>query len=265
MGLNQAAGLQGMLKEGHTHIEGVDDAVVKNIEAAKALAKITCSSLGPNGLNKLVINHLSKIMVTSDCSTILREMEVIHPAAKMLVMAAEMQEQDKTAAIAPAKVSEIKVELGRVGEAKDIADSDLQTATKDQLKQSSDLQFNAEKKMGDAYGVVIKQIAVGCETSQILIVFSQTIAQHRRVLEDGCRIRRAPVRQTNAIEVVFACPLGAFLKTPGIVGAGVGEESYVHDRTPSLWPSLPRASTTVDLALSDTTRDRACVGPNNIE
>ena len=94
MGLNQAAGLQGMLKEGHTHIEGVDDAVVKNIEAAKALAKITCSSLGPNGLNKLVINHLSKIMVTSDCSTILREMEVIHPAAKMLVMAAEMQEQE---------------------------------------------------------------------------------------------------------------------------------------------------------------------------
>ena len=94
MGLNQAAGLQGMLKDGHTHIEGVDDAVVKNIEAAKALSKITCSSLGPNGLNKLVINHLSKIMVTSDCSTILREMEVIHPAAKMLVMAAQMQEQE---------------------------------------------------------------------------------------------------------------------------------------------------------------------------
>lgn len=77
---------------------------------------------------------------------------------KMSKVAAEMQEQDKTAAIAPAKVSEIKVELGRVSEAKDIADSDLQTATKDQLQQSSDLQFNAEKKMGDAYGVVIKQI-----------------------------------------------------------------------------------------------------------
>lgn len=40
---------------------------------------------------------------------------------KMSKVAAEMQEQDKTAAIAPAKVSEIKVELGRVSEAKDIA------------------------------------------------------------------------------------------------------------------------------------------------
>lgn len=40
-------------------------------------------------------------------------------------------------------------------------DSDLQTATKDQLQQSSDLQFNAEKKMGDAYGVVIKQARTG--------------------------------------------------------------------------------------------------------
>ena len=94
MGLNMASGLQGMLKDGHQHIEGVDDAIVKNIEAAKAIAKITQTSLGPNGMNKLVINHLSKILVTSDCSTILKEMEVMHPAAKMLVMAADMQEKE---------------------------------------------------------------------------------------------------------------------------------------------------------------------------
>jgi len=94
MNLNMASGLSGMLKDGHKHIEGVDDAIVKNIEAAKAIAKITQTSLGPNGMNKLVINHLSKIMVTSDASTILKEMEVMHPAAKMLVMAADMQEQE---------------------------------------------------------------------------------------------------------------------------------------------------------------------------
>jgi len=94
MGLNMASGLQGMLKDGHQHIEGVGDAIVKNIEAAKAIAKITQTSLGPNGMNKLVINHLSKILVTSDCSTILKEMEVMHPAAKMLVMAADMQEKE---------------------------------------------------------------------------------------------------------------------------------------------------------------------------
>jgi len=94
MGLNQAAGLQGMLKDGHRHIEGVEEAVVKNLEAGTQLAKITQTSLGPNGMNKLVINHLDKILVTSDAATILQEMEVMHPAAKMLVMAASMQEKE---------------------------------------------------------------------------------------------------------------------------------------------------------------------------
>ena len=45
-------------------------------------------------MNKLVINHLEKIIVTSDCATIVRELEIQHPAAKMLELAAEMQEQE---------------------------------------------------------------------------------------------------------------------------------------------------------------------------
>ena len=52
------------------------------------------TSLGPNGMNKLVVNHLEKIIVTSDCATIVKELEIQHPAAKMLVLAAEMQEQE---------------------------------------------------------------------------------------------------------------------------------------------------------------------------
>ena len=94
MGFNPAAGLAGLLKEGHKHYEGVDEAVAKNIEAVKQLSTITHTSLGPNGMNKLVINHLEKIFVTSDTATIVQELEVIHPAAKMAVMAAKMQENE---------------------------------------------------------------------------------------------------------------------------------------------------------------------------
>ena len=94
MALNSAAGLAGMLKAGHKHMEGVDGATLRNIEAAKGLATIVCSSLGPNGMNKLVVNHLEKIIVTSDCATIVKELEIQHPAAKMLELAAEMQEQE---------------------------------------------------------------------------------------------------------------------------------------------------------------------------
>jgi T-complex protein 1 subunit theta len=46
------------------------------------------------GMNKMVINHLEKLFVTSDASTIAAELEVQHPAAKLLVMAAQAQQQE---------------------------------------------------------------------------------------------------------------------------------------------------------------------------
>ena len=94
MGYNQAAGLQGMLKDGHKSFEGLQGAVLRNIEAARAIAAMVQTSLGPNGMNKLVINHLEKIIVSSDCATIMKELEVQHPAAKLLVLASESQEAE---------------------------------------------------------------------------------------------------------------------------------------------------------------------------
>lgn len=46
------------------------------------------------GRNKLIINHLGKLFVTSDAATIIRELEVVHPAAKLLVMASQAQEAE---------------------------------------------------------------------------------------------------------------------------------------------------------------------------
>jgi hypothetical protein len=46
------------------------------------------------GMNKMVINQHDKLFVTSDAATIIRELDVVHPAAKMVVMAANMQEQE---------------------------------------------------------------------------------------------------------------------------------------------------------------------------
>lgn len=87
-------GLQAMLKEGHKHLSGLQEAVLKNVEACKQLSQITRSSMGPNGMNKMVINHLDKLFVTSDASTIINELEVEHPAAKLLVLASKGQEQE---------------------------------------------------------------------------------------------------------------------------------------------------------------------------
>lgn len=45
----QPYGIQSMLKEGHKHLSGLDEAVLKNIDACKQLSQITRTSLGPNG------------------------------------------------------------------------------------------------------------------------------------------------------------------------------------------------------------------------
>ncbi|XP_056910646.1 T-complex protein 1 subunit theta isoform X1 [Takifugu flavidus] len=90
----KAPGFAQMLKDGARHYSGLDEAVFRNIRACKELSHTTRTAYGPNGMNKMVINNLEKLFVTNDAATILRELEVQHPAAKMLVMASHMQEQE---------------------------------------------------------------------------------------------------------------------------------------------------------------------------
>lgn len=89
-----APGMSQMLKDGAKHYRGVDEAVYRNIEACSQLAQTVRSAYGPNGLNKMVINHLEKLFVTNDAATIIKELEIQHPAAKMVVLASQMQEQE---------------------------------------------------------------------------------------------------------------------------------------------------------------------------
>eukprot|EP00761_Pharyngomonas_kirbyi_P003334 gb/GECH01003338.1/.p1 GENE.gb/GECH01003338.1/~~gb/GECH01003338.1/.p1 ORF type:complete len:540 (+),score=137.37 gb/GECH01003338.1/:1-1620(+) len=90
----QQGSLSSMLKDGSRYLSGVDETTLRNIDAITKLSQITRTSMGPNGLNKIVINHLDKLFVTHDSSTIIKELEVVHPAAKMVVMASQAQEKE---------------------------------------------------------------------------------------------------------------------------------------------------------------------------
>lgn len=52
------------------------------------------TAYGPNGMNKMVINHIEKQFVTSDAATIIRELDVEHPAAKLMIFASQMQDSE---------------------------------------------------------------------------------------------------------------------------------------------------------------------------
>jgi T-complex protein 1 subunit theta len=80
-----------MMKEGATF---VDEPVLKNINACKEMSKITASSMGPYGLCKMIINHLNKLFVTHDAGTIVTELEIEHPAAKLVVMASKAMQEE---------------------------------------------------------------------------------------------------------------------------------------------------------------------------
>lgn len=73
-----------LLKEGSTERKG-REAQKNNIQAAKIIAEIVSTSLGPLGMDKMLVDSMGDVTITNDGATILKEIDVQHPAAKMLV------------------------------------------------------------------------------------------------------------------------------------------------------------------------------------
>ena len=73
-----------LLKEGSTERKG-REAQKNNIQAAKIIAEIVSTSLGPLGMDKMLVDSMGDVTITNDGATILKEIDVQHPAARMLV------------------------------------------------------------------------------------------------------------------------------------------------------------------------------------
>lgn len=73
-----------LLKEGTSEIKG-DRAQKNNITAAKTVAEVVRTSLGPRGMDKMIVSPIGDVTITNDGATVLKEIEIEHPAAKMIV------------------------------------------------------------------------------------------------------------------------------------------------------------------------------------
>ncbi len=91
MGMGNAPIL--ILREGTKRSKG-KDAQNNNITAARAIADSVKSSLGPRGMDKMLVDSIGDVVITNDGVTILKEMDVQHPAAKMLVEVAKAQDAE---------------------------------------------------------------------------------------------------------------------------------------------------------------------------
>ena len=81
-----------VLKEGTEREQG-KSATANNIAAARAVADTVRTTLGPRGMDKMLVDGMGDITITNDGVTILKEVDVEHPAAKMLVEVAKTQDQ----------------------------------------------------------------------------------------------------------------------------------------------------------------------------
>ena len=82
-----------ILPEGYKRQIG-KDAQRTNIMAAKIVAETIRTTLGPKGMDKMLVDTLGDVVITNDGVTILKEMDIEHPAAKMMVEIAETQEEE---------------------------------------------------------------------------------------------------------------------------------------------------------------------------
>ena len=81
-----------ILKEGTNRTRG-RGAQSNNIAAAKAVADAVRTTLGPKGMDKMLVDSMGDVVITNDGATILKEMDIVEPAAKMIIEVAKTQEQ----------------------------------------------------------------------------------------------------------------------------------------------------------------------------
>lgn len=93
MGANLTGSPIFIMKEGTERTRG-KDAMQNNISAAKVIAEAVRTSLGPRGMDKMLVDQFGDVVITNDGATILKEIDVQHPAAKMMVEVAKTQDSE---------------------------------------------------------------------------------------------------------------------------------------------------------------------------
>ena len=82
-----------VLREGSERTRG-RDAQSRNILAAKTIANAVKSTLGPKGMDKMLVDSMGDVVITNDGATILKAMDIEHPAAKMMVEISKTQDEE---------------------------------------------------------------------------------------------------------------------------------------------------------------------------
>ncbi|MEM4376473.1 MAG: thermosome subunit beta, partial [Candidatus Nitrosocaldaceae archaeon] len=157
-----------ILKEGTSQTKG-KDAQKNNITAAKIVAEIVRSSLGPRGMDKMLVDTLGDVTITNDGATILKEMDVQHPAAKMMVEIAKTVDNE----VGDGTTSSVVLAGALLEKAEDLIEKNVHPTIivdgyKKALAKAVDILHEVSTKINTTDKEVLKNIAITSMRSKLV-------------------------------------------------------------------------------------------------
>ncbi|HVP26638.1 MAG TPA: thermosome subunit beta [Candidatus Bathyarchaeia archaeon] len=178
MSSQQAGGVPVLvLKEGSNRSRG-REAQHTNIEAAKIVAETVKSALGPKGMDKMLVDSFGDITITSDGRTILDEMDIQHPAAKMMVEVAKTQDNEAGDGTTTAVI--VSGEL--LNKAEELVNKNVHpTVIIDGYKKASEKALQVLEKIAISTGADLEEYA---KKAAMTSMASKLVAEYREYLAD---------------------------------------------------------------------------------
>ncbi len=178
------------------------DAQSMNITAGKAVAESVRTTLGPKGMDKMLVDSTGSVVVTNDGVTILSEMEIDHPAANMIVEVAQTQEDE----VGDGTTSAVVVSGELLKRAEELLDQDIHATTLAQgYRQAAEVATDALEDIAidvdEDDTEILEQIAATAMTgkgaenardllSELVVSAVQTVADEDRIDTDNVKVEK---------------------------------------------------------------------------
>ena len=169
-----------LLKEGGSETKG-KDAQKNNIGAAKIVAEIVHTSLGPRGMDKMLVDSLGDVTITNDGATILKEIDVQHPAAKMIVEISKTVDNE----VGDGTTSSVVFGGALLARAEDLLKKDVHSSTIIEGFQA------ASEKVLEIYSQLSKKVEP--DDKATLLKIASTSMQSKLISEDSSSLSKIVV------------------------------------------------------------------------
>ena len=169
-----------LLKEGGSETKG-KDAQKNNIGAAKIVAEIVHTRLGPRGMDKMLVDSLGDVTITNDGATILKEIDVQHPAAKMIVEISKTVDNE----VGDGTTSSVVFGGALLARAEDLLKKDVHSSTIIEGFQA------ASEKVLEIYSQLSKKVEP--DDKATLLKIASTSMQSKLISEDSSSLSKIVV------------------------------------------------------------------------